>query len=289
MRPTGSSLQPWNVRHLETYAGAYKITLMTKQPTLFISHGAPSLVLDGSNAHKFLKELASDLPRPRAILCASAHFMSEVPTVSTDENPTTIYDFGGFPEEMYRITYPAPGAPDVAERAAELIERAGLPVKRLPKRGFDHGTWVPLKLVYPNADIPVAQLSIQPHMGPDHHLRVGAALRQLRDEGVLIIGSGGITHNLEAFFRGGFAPDSPIPEWVSSFADWVSAAVEAGRIDDLVGYRAVAPHAVQNHPEDDHLLPMFVAIGASMPKPSGRRMHKSNSHGVLAMDAYAFT
>lgn len=260
---------------------------MTRLPSLFVSHGAPNLLLHNTEAKRFLEGFASALPRPQAILVASAHFDTDEPAMTADARPRTIHDFRGFEPELYQMTYPAPGSPELANQAAVLLGEAGFRSRLIPGHGFDHGTWVPLKLLYPDADIPVVQLSIQSQHGPAHHARLGAALAPLADEGVLIVGSGTLTHNLHEFFRGGYGIDSPAPEWVTSFGEWMRAHIEAGDADDLLAYRERAPNGARNHPTEDHLLPLFVAMGAS-PGAPGRRVHTSREYGVLMMDAYQF-
>ncbi|NYZ12496.1 dioxygenase [Azospirillum sp. RWY-5-1] len=255
-------------------------------PAVFVSHGSPMLVIEDGAAHRFLKGYSAQLRRPKAVLVVSAHWETPAPLVSTAVRPDTIHDFGGFARELYAMRYPAPGAPEVAGRAAGLLTTAGIPAGTDPGRGLDHGAWVPLMLLYPEADIPVTQLSIQPHLGPEHHWRVGQALRPLRDEGVLILATGAITHNLREFF--GRRSDAGSPDWVTDFADWIADAVAEGRTDDLLDYRRLAPHAVRNHPTDEHLLPLFVALGAGSNGLSGVPVHRSHTYGVLAMDAYAF-
>ena len=255
-------------------------------PTAFVSHGSPMLVVQEGAAHQFLKGFADKIPAPKAILMVSAHWEAAKPTVSMAKNPETIHDFGGFPRELYSIQYPAPGAPDLAEHTAGLLEAAGFEVDRSTDRGIDHGAWVPLKLVYPQANIPVTQLSIQTNQGAAYHYKIGQALQALRNEGVLILGSGAVTHNLEAFFKGSFDHDADVPDWVHGFSDWLATAMQEGRIEDLLAYRDVGPFAVENHPTEDHLLPLFVALGAASGTPTAERAHASNTYGILAMDAY---
>ncbi len=255
-------------------------------PVVFVSHGSPMLVVEDGAAHRFLKGFAGTLPVPKEILMVSAHWETPDPTVSLAGHPETIHDFGGFARQLYTMQYPAPGAPGLAERAAELLDAAGMVVQRSPDRGLDHGAWVPLKLIYPDAGIPVTQLSIQPHAGPAHHFAVGRALQALRSEGVLIIGSGAVTHNLEVFFKGGFDHDADVPDWVHGFSDWLADALQDGRTDDILDYRKAAPFGAENHPTEDHILPLFTVLGAAGTTPSARRAHASHTYGVLAMDAY---
>ena len=256
-------------------------------PTIFLSHGAPTLALEDVPARRFLRETAGVLDRPSAILVASAHWESQAPVVSAMASNTTIHDFGrGFPRALFDMRYDAPGAPALAERVVDLLAGAGLPARTDARRGLDHGAWIPLSQIWPDADIPVLQLSIQPQLGPAHHLELGRALAPLRAEGVLVIGSGSFTHNLEEFF--GQAPAAPEPDWVAAFADWTDAALLEDRRSDLLLYRHKAPFAVENHPTDEHLLPLYVALGAAGEDARAHRLHRSATYGVLRMDAYAF-
>lgn len=260
-----------------------------KLPALFVSHGAPDIILQTSAARDFLVHAADDLPRPRAIVSVSAHFMAHRPAVVADPKPGMIYDFGGFERELYSMKYPAPGEPELARNIADRLTEAGLEPALIPERGYDHGTWVPLKLMYPEADIPVVQVSVQPRRDPEHHWRIGQALAPLRDEGVLVFASGSLTHNLHEAFGalGGLRPlDETPPQWVSAFADWMAEKIAAKDVEALLDYRARAPFAGRNHPTDEHLLPLFVALGAG--GPDGIRVHQSFNHGVLAMDGYRF-
>lgn len=253
-------------------------------PTLFLSHGSPMLLLEASPARDFLAGLGAMVPRPRAVVMASAHWLTEAPAVSLATQPVTVHDFYGFPEQLYRIRYPAPGAPEVAERAAILLAEAGIEPGGDPEQGLDHGAWQVMALAWPEADIPVLQLSIQPHRDPAFHARVGAALAPLRSEGVLVIGSGSATHNLGALRR---TPGAATDGWASEFDDWLAARIEAGDEESLVDYRRQAPHAVMSHPTDEHLLPLYVALGAAGGAP-GRRLHASFSRGNLSMASFQF-
>lgn len=255
---------------------------MTSIPSLFISHGAPDLPIRNGSTQDFLRNLAQNLPTPKAILILSPHWLTREPVVSRAPQPDTIYDFGGFPGELYQLRYPAPGAPELADRVVELLTAAGFPTKTHASRGLDHGAWTPLILAYPDANIPVTQLSIQPYQTPDYHLRLGKALAPLRDEGVLIIGSGAATHNLGAF---GAAYDAPPPEWAAAFDEWLAEAIAHSNIADLLAYREKAPYATQNHPTDEHLLPLFVAVGAG---GRGRVLHRNFTYGSFSMASYAF-
>jgi 4,5-DOPA dioxygenase extradiol len=258
-------------------------------PALFVSHGAPTLPLTDAPARTFLTQLPNLLPeKPRAILMISAHWETAIPTANAVEVNQTIHDFGGFPRELYEIQYPAPGAGMLAEQVGDLLAAAGLPSRIDRQRGLDHGAWVPLMLMYPDAGLPVVQLSVQSQFGPAHHLALGRALEPLRREGVLIIGSGSFTHDLSEFRLYREAIAYPEPEWVSDFAGWFDGALADGRTSDMLRYRQLAPHAGRNHPTEEHLLPLFVALGAGGQDAPVRRLHSSTTHGVLRMDAYAF-
>jgi 4,5-DOPA dioxygenase extradiol len=258
----------------------------SRWPALFVSHGSPTLPLERGEAVDFLRQLGRSLGRPEAILAVSAHWDTARPAVSSVEEPETIYDFYGFPEELYRLRYPAPGAPGMAKRAASLLADAGMQPQVDPQRGLDHGAWTSLMLMYPQADIPVTQLSIQSRLGPAHHVRLGAALRPLREEGVLIFASGGATHNLRELRH---QRGNPVPQpWVVEFNEWLAHALKSRRTDDLIAYREKAPHAVRNHPTDEHLIPLFVALGAGDPGGATQRLHSSIESGVISMDAYRF-
>lgn len=257
-------------------------------PSLFVSHGAPTFPLTDAPARAFLEGLAVRLPeRPRAVLVISAHWETATPGITAAAVNATIHDFHGFPQELYDIRYPAPGSAWLTDRVAELIEGASGTVNRDPARGLDHGAWVPLRLVYPDADIPVVQLSVQTQLGPAYHYRLGQLLAPLRAEGVLIVGSGSFTHDLSSFREYFHALHAPAPDWVDAFADWMSAAIEAGRTEDLIAYRELAPHAARNHPTEEHLLPLFVALGAGA-GGKAEHLHESVTHGVLRMDVFAF-
>jgi 4,5-DOPA dioxygenase extradiol len=254
-------------------------------PSLFISHGSPMMAVRDDAARRFLCTLGQEIGTPTAVAVISAHWETDGVRVSSASTPETIHDFGGFPRELYEMRYPARGATVLARRIVERLKKAGLSATEDPGRGLDHGAWIPMMLMYPGADIPVFQISIDPEAGPEHHLRLGQALREFRDEGVLILSSGSMTHNLGELRRG--APDAPVFPWVEEFVDWLVARIADNDIDALLNYRDQAPYAVRNHPSDEHFLPIFSAIGAGV-GTVGKRLHSSYSLGGLALDAYAF-
>lgn len=255
-------------------------------PSVFVSHGAPNLILQEAPARRFLEQLGTTLPRPRAILAVSAHYETDLPTAGAASSPATIHDFGRFDDRLFQIRYPAPGDPALAKHATDLLAQAGLPSRIDPSHGLDHGVWIPLMLMYPQAEIPVIPFSVQPHLGPAHHLAVGRALAPLRHEGILILASGSYTHDLSRFR--GRALDSATPADTAAFATWFDTALMQGRTTDLLAYRTQAPHAEENHPTEEHLLPLYVALGAAGPTPRAKHLHESATYGVLRMDAYAF-
>lgn len=257
-------------------------------PVVFVSHGSPMHALEaGATATgQAWKALGARLPRPRAILIASAHWETARPELTGSERPETIHDFHGFPQPLYEIRYPAPGAPRIAERARELLQAAGLPASIDASRGLDHGAWTPLLYAYPKADIPVIQLSVQTPLGPRHHLALGRALAPLAAEGVLIVGSGHLTHNLRELRSVRETGVGAAQPYVAEFQDWVRKCIEAQDYDRLADYRRLSPAGVRAHPSEEHFLPLFVALGAA---GSGARAERFVSHvegGVLAMDAY---
>ena len=257
-------------------------------PAIFVSHGSPMLALEPAEARDFLKNLPAQLPeRPKAILMISAHWERLRPAVNAPAKNDTIQDFGSFPQALFDLQYPAPPSANLARRIAELLTAGGLPTDIDTRRGLDHGAWVPLIVAWPEADIPVLQLSVQTRLGPAHHYKLGQLLAPLREEGVLIMGSGSFTHDLSSFRVSGGRIDAPEQDWVHVFAEWMAAALREGRTEDLLNYRALAPEAAHNHPTEEHLLPLYVAMGAGA--GTVEHMHQSTTYGILRMDAFAFS
>ena len=247
-------------------------------PALFVSHGAPTLPFDAIPARAFLQALGSSFARPKGIVIATAHWETDAPAVAKVPVNGTIHDFNGFPQALYDLRYPAPGDAALSDRVAALT---GAAIDGA--RGLDHGAWVPLLLMYPAHDIPVVQIAVQPHLGVAHHIALGRALAPLREDGVLVMGSGSFVHNLRRLDRRG--PDAPEPDWSRAFADWMDRAITARDDEALIHYRERAPFAKDAHPEDEHLLPLFVAYGAG---GAATRLHNSHIFGSLRMDAYGF-
>lgn len=259
-------------------------------PSLFISHGAPNIVLSDLPAKHFLETMARVLPTPKAIIVVSAHFEHEGVAVVTDPKPGMIYDFGGFEAELYRMNYPAPGSPEVADKALRLLMEAGFAPTRIALRGFDHGTWNPLILAYPDGEIPVVQISVDPSQGARYHYGVGQALAPLASEGVMIIGSGHITHNLRGFFHRGRDPafDAMLDNASAAFVGWIETKVAQGDVEALLDWDKLAPFPKENHPTIEHFLPFFVALGAGGSPLIGQRIHHSVELGFFAYDHYRF-
>lgn len=255
-------------------------------PVLFVSHGAPTLALEPGETGAALGKLGQQLPKPDAILVVSAHWETSVPTVSRVRQPETIHDFRGFSDELHKLQYPAPGTPELAESVVLALQQAEIPVQADDARGLDHGAWVPLSLMYPQADIPVTQLSLQPDRSPAWHVALGHALRPLRERRVLITGSGSITHNLDALRK--HPQGEHAPAWVTEFCDWMAAKIADGDEASLQAYRQLAPHAVLNHPTNEHLLPLFVALGAAGDIKQSQRLNSVMTYGMLAMDMWSF-
>lgn len=256
-------------------------------PALFVSHGSPMLMLETETpTYAFLTGLAQQLPRPKAVLAVSAHWCTVAPMVSGAAAPATIHDFYGFPDILYRKQYNPPGSPDVAARVADLLQKGGMSAAIHPSRGLDHGAWAPMCLIWPDADVPTLQLSVQPRQSAAYHLALGRLLRPLLDEGVLVLGSGSATHNLGAMTRDDF--HAPPPDWSKAFADWLTDRIAAGDDAALSDWLRAAPSTRQSHPTDEHYLPLLVAMGAAGEGARGDCLHDAYNYGSLAMHAYRF-
>lgn len=255
-------------------------------PSLFVSHGSPLFALEPGIAGSELHALAARLPRPEAIIIASPHWMAPRLSVTSGSHPETIHDFSGFPQPLYELAYPAPGSPAWAQRTLDAFAAAGISAQADPRRGLDHGAWVPLMHMYPAADIPVVQVSLHPHFGPAHYLQLGRALAPLREQGALIVGSGSLTHNLYELRR----ESAPARDYVRDFAEWIAATLATGDAAAMLDYRARAPHAEHAHPTDEHLLPLLFALGAAGEAWQAQRIAGDDvRYGTLAMDGYAFS
>jgi 4,5-DOPA dioxygenase extradiol len=261
---------------------------MNRMPSLFVSHGSPTFAIDPGQAGPLLTQLGRELPKPQAVLVMSPHWMTRGLRVATTDKPETIHDFGGFPDELYRIRYPAPGSPVVAMRALELLNAAGLEATGDEEMGMDHGAWVPVRHLYPDADVPVVQVSMPHTLDAAGAVRIGRALAPLADEGVLIVGSGSITHNLREVRWSAAEGDDSAAGYANEFVAWARDAVKNHDEAALVNYVESAPHAKRAHPTPDHYLPLPFAFGAADPNAPVRVIDGGMTFGVLAMDDYVF-
>jgi 4,5-DOPA dioxygenase extradiol len=257
-----------------------------EMPVVFVSHGSPMLPFEDIPARTFMLGLGAKLPRPKAILCISAHWESPVARTTGAATPETIHDFVGFPKALYELQFDAPGSPELATRAVALLRDAGIAAEIDGSRGRDHGCWNPLMLIYPQSGIPVVQLSLISGGDAAAHLQLGAALAPLRKEGVLIFGSGGAVHNLRWLDREGRGGTI---DWAGEFDRWVDQKIATGDAAALAQYRDLAPNAALAHPSEEHFLPLLVAMGAASNgdgAAKGKRLHDSFNLGSLSMAAY---
>lgn len=266
----------------------------TPLPSIFVSHGSPMIALEPGAAGAFMKTLGPAIDRtfgrPRAIVVASAHTTAREPVVLAGARHEAIYDFGGFDSRLNEMRYDAPGSPELAHRVAGLLGEAGIGVHVVDQGGLDHGIWTALRYIYPDADLPIVPLAFVPTQPPATQFALGQALAPLRSEGVLVMGTGSITHNLRRVFADGLrsSPDKPEIAESAAFREWMRAKSAARDWPALMDYRRQAPHAVDMHPTDEHLLPWFVAAGAGGEDTPALRLHDSVTFGVLGMDVYAF-
>ena len=256
-------------------------------PALFVSHGAPLFAVDAGETGPALTRwgqgLRAQFPALRGVVIMSPHWMARTPQVMTGPQPATWHDFGGFPPALYQLQYPAPGAPALAQEVLALLQAAEVPAQGDAQRPFDHGAWVPLMHLFPEADLPVVQVALPVGAGPAEVYAMGAALRGLRSQGVLVMGSGSMTHNLAEFFGG---EREPAP-YVLEFSRWIESALERGDLKALLNYRSQAPHAERAHPTDDHFLPLFFALGAAGDDLHANYLSREVMYSMLAMDAFA--
>lgn len=255
-------------------------------PALFVSHGAPLFALDAGETGPALTRwgaaLRTQFPGLRGVLIMSPHWMAPGVRVGTGAQPTTWHDFGGFPPALYQLHYPAPGSPALAGEVLALLQQAGIEAEGDAKRPFDHGAWVPLMHLFPQADVPVVQIALPEHAGPAEVYALGAAVQSLRSQGVLVIGSGSMTHNLGEFFGGAREP----APYVLAFSRWIEAALARGDMAALLDYRRQAPEAARAHPTEDHFLPLFFALGAAGKDLHANYLSREVMYSMLAMDAF---
>lgn len=254
---------------------------------LFVPHGAPTFALQPGAAGAAMSAIASQLTAPRAVIVVSPHWDTQKPTVSTATQLETIHDFYGFPDALYDIQYPATGCPEVAREAAAALQRAGFEVMD-SQHGLDHGAWQPLRQIFPHADVPIVPLSMQTRAGPAHAYKIGQALAPLAQQNIWVVASGNITHNLRDWQLAS-ATDGQTPAYVAAFSEWVHEKLTQGDLDALLDYRAQSSGGRQAHPSEDHLMPLFVALGAAGQGAQPQAFFRGISDHVIAMDGYAFT
>lgn len=262
-------------------------------PALFVSHGSPMLALEPGTTGPFFERLGTAIDarfgRPKAIVAISPHTSASGPVLLASDKHYAVHDFGGFPQALYQLRYTPPGAPVLARRVEALLAARGIASARSDEPGLDHGIWSVLRFAWPDAEVPVLPIALSPRQSPAVQWALGEALAPLLHEGVLLMASGSLTHNLRLLFRDQPpATDAPeIPE-TRAFRDWVAARVAAGDREALLDYRAQAPQALFMHPTDEHWLPFYIAAGAGGLAAPAERLHAAVTYGALAMDAYAF-
>ncbi|MFD0715750.1 DODA-type extradiol aromatic ring-opening family dioxygenase [Paenibacillus sp. GCM10027626] len=254
-------------------------------PSYFIAHGAPSIVIENNSYTAFLQQLAGSIPKPKAIVLFSAHWEQPVQTVSAVQGTyETIYDFGGFQDELYRMTYPAPGNEVLAEHIQKLFAEHGIRSSLDAERGLDHGAWAILKLIYPEADIPVVALSVNRYLTDEQQYKIGQALASLKEQDVLIIGSGGTVHNLR---RVNWRADG-VDEWAAEFDNWLQNKLETWDVEALVNYREQAPNAAEAVPTSEHFIPLLLAMGTGDKNRKAELLHRSYQYGSLSLSCWKF-
>jgi len=260
------------------------MTSTPKTPVFFISHGAPTFAIEPGQLGPQLQTLGRQLSGLKAVLVVSPHWQSRGVKVMGTAQPETVHDFGGFPASLYTLQYPAAGQPALAREAARLLNAAGISAELDEARGLDHGAWVPLMHLLPDAGVPVFQVSMPVTLTTDQAVQMGQALAPLRELGVLIVASGSMTHNLYELH----SPDSQPVAYAKEFATWVKTAVLANARQPLLHYRAEAPHAEQAHPTQEHFLPLLVAMGAKTQADQVQLIEGGITYGVLSMDSYVW-
>jgi 4,5-DOPA dioxygenase extradiol len=253
-------------------------------PSYFFAHGAPSIVLEQNAYTSFLKEFAGNITKPKAIVIFSAHWEDTVQTISTADTYGTIYDFSGFQDELYQMTYPAKGERLLSDKIHSLFAKQGIQSGLDEVRGLDHGSWAVLKLIYPDVDIPVVALSVNRHLSNEEQYRIGRALSELREQDVLIIGSGGTVHNLRRLNWQAERAD----DWAESFDSWLQSKLEAWDMNALFNYRELAPYAQESVPTNEHFIPLLLAMGAGDKNRQAKLLHRSYQYGNLSLSCWQF-
>lgn len=256
--------------------------------SLYVPHGAPTFSIQPEKAGQALIDLGRQfLGQAKGVVVVSPHWQTSIPTVGTASSFETIHDYSGFPDELREISYPAKGSDTLATQVVHALEAVGAPVCTDRTQGLDHGAWVPLRYMFPNAEIPVTPLSLLRQGGPKAAYRLGQALEPLRRQGILIVGTGSLTHNL-ADYRARSESGLGTPDYVHKFSDWLAEMGQKRDLEKLFAYRTESPDGAQAHPTEEHLLPFFVALGAAGKGALAKRIHQSVQNIVLSMDAYRF-
>ncbi|VEF49886.1 extradiol ring-cleavage dioxygenase class III protein subunit B [Bacillus freudenreichii] len=257
-------------------------------PSFFIAHGAPLLAIEDNEYTQFLNHLGKQLPRPKAIVLFSAHWESPVQKVSAVDNYSTIYDFGGFPEALYTIQYPAKGSKEVSKEIEKSFVEHGVPYEVDKERGLDHGAWVVLRLLYPEADIPVISMSVNPQLSPVEQYKIGKSISKLREKDILIIGSGGTVHNLGALKMG--TGIGQIDDWALDFDLWLERQLNNWDLESLFNYQSAAPSSSLAVPPygNEHFIPIFYAMGAADDHQKAALVHRSYRYGNLSHSVWQF-
>jgi 4,5-DOPA dioxygenase extradiol len=256
-------------------------------PSFFIAHGAPLIAVENNEYTEFLNQLGRSLPRPKAIVLFSAHWESQVQKVSEVDQYETIYDFGGFDPSLYTIKYPAQGNHSISQEIQDLFSENEIPFEIETKRGLDHGAWVVLRLLYPNVDIPVISMSVNPNLTPEEQFKIGKSLSVLREKDILIIGSGGTVHNLRVLK---WADDGKIDQWALEFDDWLAQHLYDWDVESLLKYDSLAPYAENAVPPygEEHFIPLFYAMGAADDQKKATLLHRSFRYGNLSHSVWQF-
>jgi 4,5-DOPA dioxygenase extradiol len=257
-------------------------------PSLFIAHGAPLIAIENNEYTQFLNQLARTMPVPKAVVLFTAHWESTVQRVSEIDKYDTIYDFGGFDPKLYEIKYPAKGNNEISEEIKGIFNQNGIPFEVETKRGLDHGAWAVLRLLYPNADVPVIQMSVNPNLSPKEEYKIGKSLKALREKDILIIGSGGTVHNLRALKMQD--DNRKVDSWALEFDDWVAYHIKSWDVDSLFKYESLAPNANFAVPPygNEHFVPLFYAMGAADDTRKATLLHRSYRYGNLSHSVWQF-
>jgi 4,5-DOPA dioxygenase extradiol len=265
----------------------HNVSASPRMPSLFLSHGSPMMAVEHSETTEFFTNLGRVIEKPQAVILFSAHFDESDKVVVTGANQlATIHDFYGFPKPLYQIQYPAIGLPSLAKQVVDMLSIGGIDSSIDGTRGLDHGAWVPMRYLFPELDVPVISVSINSQASASFHYQLGKMLRPLRDQGVLFIGSGGISHNLREIFSP--TPDPQRVTKVNEFVDWIGQCLAERDVESILNYLNVAPHARFNHPTPDHFLPLPMILGTSFDDEVGVTLHKAVDLDILALDAYGF-